>query len=67
MNRKHLHHHKEMIVSFRRRFWISLGLSIPVLLFSAPFMNLLSLSALTFPGSEAIQFVLATIIFVYGG
>jgi len=67
MNRTHLHHHKEMIMSFRRRFWIALGLSFPVLILSVPFMNLLSLPAITFPGSTSIQFLFATVIFVYGG
>ncbi len=52
---------------FRRRFWISLVLTIPVLLFSHMVQMLLGFSMPQFPGSQWIEPVLAVIIFVYGG
>lgn len=52
---------------FRDRFWVSLLLSIPVLIFSPALQGWLSYTAPTFVGSEWITPVLAIIIFVYGG
>jgi len=52
---------------FRRRFWISLVLSIPVLLFSPMIQEWLGFSMPEFPGSNWITPVFATIVFVYGG
>ncbi len=54
-------------IRFRNRFWVSLLLSIPVLVFSPALQNWLNYTAPTFPGSEWITPVLAVIIFVYGG
>ncbi len=52
---------------FRKRFWISSALSIPVLIWSEAVQNWLNFEAPTFPGSFLIVPVLATVIFVYGG
>ena len=52
---------------FRTRFWGSLLLSIPVLVFSPALQDWLGFSAPSFAGSEWIPFVFALIIFVYGG
>lgn len=56
--------HEQM---FRRRFWISLVLSIPVLLYSPLIQQLLGFSMPTFPGSQWIGPVFAVIVFLYGG
>lgn len=56
--------HEEM---FRRRFWISLALSLPVILFSTTVQQWLGFSAPVFPGSNWIVPVLSIIIFCYGG
>ena len=56
--------HEEM---FRRRFWISLVLSIPVLVFSPTLQDWLGYTIPDFPGSEWITPVLAVIVFLYGG
>lgn len=55
----------EMI--FRDRFWVSLILSIPVLIFSPMLQNWLGYTTPTFPGSAWITPVLAVVIFLYGG
>ena len=56
--------HEQM---FRRRFWGSLGLSIPVLIFSPVIQALLGFGVPSFPGSAWIPFAFALIIFAYGG
>jgi len=52
---------------FRDRFWVSLALSIPVLIFSPALQNWLGYTAPVFPGSDWITPVLAVVIFIYGG
>jgi Cu2+-exporting ATPase len=52
---------------FRDRFWVSLLLSIPVLIFSPSIQNFLSYTVPDFTGSDWITPVLAVIVFVYGG
>ncbi|MGD8464255.1 MAG: copper-translocating P-type ATPase [Anaerolineae bacterium] len=52
---------------FRRRFWISLVLSIPVLVFSPTLQGWLGYTIPDFPGSEWITPVFAIIVFLYGG
>ncbi len=52
---------------FRERFWWSLILSIPVVIFSPMVAHLLGYPLPAFPGSTWVPPVLDTIIFVYGG
>ena len=52
---------------FRNRFWISLILSIPVLLYSPSIQNWLGFTAPAFPGSQWISPVFATIVFIVSG
>ena len=61
---KHAGHSVEM---FRSRFWISLLLSIPVVLYSPMVQEWLRFSMPAFPGSELVSPVLGTVIFLYGG
>ncbi|HEY76587.1 MAG TPA: heavy metal translocating P-type ATPase [Thermoflexia bacterium] len=56
--------HEEM---FRKRFWVSLVLTIPVLLFSPLLQAWLGFSMPEFPGSRWIGPIFALIIFLYGG
>jgi Cu2+-exporting ATPase len=65
----HEHHvdhtgHEQM---FRKRFWISLILSIPVILFSPFVQDTLGFEMPAFTGSEWITPVFAVIVFLYGG
>lgn len=60
----HGHHSPEM---FRRRFWLSLLLTIPVLIYSHHIQMWFHFTPPRFPGSGYIPFVLGTIIFFYGG
>jgi Cu2+-exporting ATPase len=52
---------------FRRRFWVSLALSIPVLLFSTTLQGWLGYTMPEFPGSQWITPVFSVIVFFYGG
>ncbi|MCF7837753.1 MAG: cadmium-translocating P-type ATPase [Candidatus Marinimicrobia bacterium] len=57
-----------MVADFRRRFWISLALSVPVLILAPLIQGLLGLKeTLAFPGDSMVQWTLASLIFVYGG
>jgi Cu2+-exporting ATPase len=57
-----------MVADFRRRFWASLVLSIPILGLSTLIQDLLGLEdVLAFPGQGYVQFGLSTIVFIYGG
>ena len=52
---------------FRRKFWVSLLLSIPVLWFSDGFKVLLGISLPGFPGDRWIGALFAVVVFIYGG
>ncbi|MCJ7658148.1 MAG: heavy metal translocating P-type ATPase, partial [Anaerolineales bacterium] len=56
--------HEEM---FRNRFWVSIALSIPVLLYSPTIQQFFGFSMPTFPGSIFVTPVFATIVFIFGG
>ncbi len=56
--------HEEM---FRKRFWVSLVLTVPVLLFSPLLQERLGFSIPEFPGSRWVGPALAFAIFFYGG
>ena len=56
--------HEEM---FRKRFWVVLVLSIPVLIFSPAIQGWLGYSTPEFPGSQLIVPGLSILIFIYGG
>lgn len=61
---KHAGHNPNM---FKRKFWLSFALTIPVLLYSHTIMQLLNFSMPTFPGSEWLPPILGLVIFIYGG
>ena len=61
---KHAGHDPE---AFRRKFWLTLILTIPVVLYSEMVQEWLRFSMPEFPGSDLIAPVLGTFIFFYGG
>ncbi len=63
----HAAHHSHMIADFRRRFWVSLFLTLPILFLSPMLRKLLGLSALAFPGDRYLLFGLASAVYFYGG
>ncbi len=52
---------------FRDRFWLSLLLTLPVLIWSEMVQEWLGYRAPSFPLSDRIPAVLGTVVFVYGG
>lgn len=58
------HGHEEL---FRRRFWGSLLLSMPVLLYSHEIQSWFGFRAPAFPGSQWVPLIFSIIIFIYGG
>ncbi len=64
----HTSHHAMMIKDFRKRFWISLALTIPVLILSPMIQDILSYQLALIEGIDKyILLGLSTIIFFYGG
>jgi Cu2+-exporting ATPase len=61
------HDHAAMIGDFRRRFWISLVLTAPILWLSPMVRHLVGLREAPFPGSEYLLLVLSSAVFFYGG
>lgn len=52
---------------FRQRFWVSLILSIPVLLYSPSIQGWLNFTMPSFPGSGWVTPIFGVIVFAYGG
>jgi Cu2+-exporting ATPase len=52
---------------FRDRFWLSLLLTVPVVVWSPDVQEWLGYTAPVFPGSQLIPAVLGTVVLVYGG
>jgi Cu2+-exporting ATPase len=62
------HDHSQMVADFRKRFWISLLLTIPVLALSPMIQHALGLGAgWRFAGDAYILTALSSVIYFYGG
>src|SRR5256884_1138069 len=60
--------HAHMVDDFRRRFWVSLALTVPVLATSEMIQHILGLRAvLAFPGDRYVEFGFASAVYFYGG
>lgn len=62
----HPDHHRMMIEDFKRRFWVALVLTVPVLLLAPMIQGWLGI-AWSFPGQLYVLFGLSTAIYFYGG
>ncbi|MDD4777275.1 MAG: heavy metal translocating P-type ATPase [Fermentimonas sp.] len=60
------HDHGGHAGDFKQKFWVSLILSIPILLMST-FMGIELPFQFSFPGSDWVVLILSTILFFYGG
>lgn len=64
----HASHHEHMVADFRKRFWISLILTVPILILSPMIQGLLGLGdSIRFPGDSYLLFALSSIVYFYGG
>ncbi|EGQ3496342.1 copper-translocating P-type ATPase [Staphylococcus pseudintermedius] len=59
----HAHHHHG---NFKMKFFVSLIFAIPIIIFS-PMMGVQLPFQFTFPGSDWMVLIIATILFIYGG
>jgi len=60
-------HAGHSVAAFRSRFWLSLALTIPVVVWSPHVEMLLGYRAPVFAGSAWVPAVLGTVVFLYGG
>jgi P-type Cu2+ transporter len=65
--RGHDRHAEHSVAMFRDKFWLSLGLTVPVIFWSSDVQHWLEYKAPSFPGSKFIPPILGAIVFVYGG
>jgi Cu2+-exporting ATPase len=63
----HDKHAGHSVAMFRTRFWITLLLTIPTLIWSAEFQGWFHYTAPVFPGSQWIPPLFGTAVFIYGG
>jgi len=66
MKHDHNAHHRMMIRDFRKRFFISLVISIPIIILSPMIQGILGFS-FSFTGSSYVLFALSAGIYFYGG
>lgn len=66
-HQEHDKHAGHSVAMFKDKFWLSLLLTIPVLVYSEMIQHWLNFTPPGFPGSQYVPFVFSTIIFFYGG
>jgi len=65
-NHSHTEHHRMMIRDFRRRFYISTIITIPILVLSPLIQEILGFT-ISIPGARYMLFALSSLVFFYGG
>ncbi len=64
----HAQHHGHMVADFRKRFWICLATTVPVLALSPMIQHFLGFGTrFRFAGGSYVLFTIASFIFFYGG
>jgi Cu2+-exporting ATPase len=64
----HQSHHAHMVADFRRRFWVSVILTVPILALSPLIQGLLGIREIVaFPGDSYVLWLLSSAVFFYGG
>lgn len=64
----HHDHHAHMVSDFKRRFWVSLIVTIPILILSPMIQHFLGLGeSIRFFGDQYVLFGLSSVVFFYGG
>jgi Cu2+-exporting ATPase len=63
----HDRHEGHSVAMFRDKFWLSLALTVPVVVLSPDVQDWLGYSLPTFPGERYAAAILGTILFLYGG
>ncbi|MCZ2846099.1 MAG: heavy metal translocating P-type ATPase [Candidatus Bathyarchaeota archaeon] len=65
-HKRHLGHHEMMVKDFKRRFFVSLLLTVPILILSPLIQQFLGFD-LSFTGDKYILFIFSSVVFFYGG
>ncbi len=65
-SKDHKNHHQMMIEDFKKRFFVSLMITVPILILSPLIQSLLGFE-LNFPGDTYLLLALSTLIYFYGG
>jgi Cu2+-exporting ATPase len=63
----HDRHAGHSVAMFRDKFWLTLALTVPVVILSADIQEWFRFSLPTFPGEQYAAAILGTVIFFYGG
>jgi Cu2+-exporting ATPase len=63
----HDRHEGHTAAMFRDRFWLSLALTVPTVVWSGMVQHLLGFTAPAFPGSAYVPAVFGAVVFFYGG
>ena len=63
----HDRHAGHSVAMFQGKFWLSLALTLPVVIWSAGVQHWLGYSAPSFPGATLIAPILGSVVFFYGG
>ena len=63
----HSGHHAMMIRDFRKRFWVSLAFTVPILVLSPMIQELLGYRFSVFRADNYILFALSSVVYFYGG
>jgi P-type Cu2+ transporter len=67
-DKRHHGHHAHMVSDFKRRFWVSLIVTIPILILSPMIQHFLGLGeSIRFFGDQYVLFGLSSVVFFYGG
>jgi Cu2+-exporting ATPase len=63
----HDRHSGHSVAMFRDKFWLSLALTIPVVVLSRDIQEWFGYRVPTFPGSDLLPAIIGSIVFLYGG
>jgi P-type Cu2+ transporter len=63
----HDRHQGHSVAMFRDKFWLSLALTIPVVLLSHDIAGWVGYTITSIPGIESVPAILGTVVFLYGG
>ncbi|HTG42116.1 MAG TPA: heavy metal translocating P-type ATPase, partial [Methylomirabilota bacterium] len=63
----HDRHEGHSVAMFRDKFWLTLALTIPVVILSSDIQEWFGYSLPSFPGEPYAAAILGTVIFIYGG
>src|SRR3984957_20190942 len=64
---EHDRHAGHSVAMFRDKFWLSLALTVPVVVWSNDVQRWFGYTAPSFPGSKLVPAILGTGVFIYGG